>query len=147
MKIEAIKIINPDTQEPVAVEDWRRQENPARAEWVLIETDELRPFCLHKYLLAGGRFMTFGEALDEGNMLTIDQAVAVYVARFHGLKEAMDLIGGIGLRLNIWTCERDRGLCFAPVAHTASLRTGTCDYIKMTDYYQALCVTPYPIEI
>lgn len=107
MKIKTIKIINPDTKEPVSVEEWSKQQDPTRAEWVLIETDELRPFCLNKRLAGNGREYTFAEALEAGNRLTRAQALAIYDARYHGLVEAMKLIGGDDPCEWVWTCEAD----------------------------------------
>lgn len=107
MKIKSIQIINPATKEPISVEEWAKQQDPTRAEWVLIETDELRPFCLNKKLAGDGKDYTFNEALDAGNKLTRAQGLAIYDARYHGLVEAMALIGGEDPCEWVWTSEED----------------------------------------
>ena len=53
MQILSIQIIDPDTKAPVSLEDWKKESDPTRAEWILIETDELKPFLLHKKLADG----------------------------------------------------------------------------------------------
>lgn len=107
MKIIDIKIINPDTKAPVSLEDWKKESDPTRAEWILIETDELKPFLLHKKLADGGRSFTFDEALKAGNTLTRAQGLALHNAKYNGLREVLELIGGDPIRGWVWTCEAD----------------------------------------
>lgn len=107
MKIISIQIINPDTNAPVSVEDWKKDKKPTRAEWVVITTDELKPFKLHKKLASKGKFLDFREALEGGNTLTRAQGVALYNAEYNGLREAMVLIGGDPIPGLVWTCEED----------------------------------------
>ena len=108
MKILDIKIINPDTKAPVSLEDWKKESDPTRAEWILIETDELKPFLLYKKLADGGRSFTFDEALKAGNTLTRAQGLALYEAKYAAnINDILDLIGGDRIRGWIWTCEED----------------------------------------
>ena len=108
MKIIDIKIINPDTKAPVSLEDWKKESDPTRAEWILIETDELKPFFLHKKLADGGRSFTFDEALKAGNTLTRAQGLALYEAKYAAnINDILELIGGDRIRGWVWTCEED----------------------------------------
>lgn len=107
MKTLDIKIINPDTNTLVSVEDWRKEADPTRAEWIVITTDELKPFKLHKKLAADGKDLSFKDALEAGNTLTRAQGLALYNAKYNGLREALELIGGDPIRGWVWTCEAD----------------------------------------
>ena len=107
MKIIDIKIINPDTNALVSVEDWRKEADPTRAEWIVITTDELKPFKLHKKLAADGKALFFKDALEAGNTLTRAQGLVLYNAKYNGLREALELIGGDPIRGWVWTCEAD----------------------------------------
>ena len=108
MKVLDIKIINPDTKAPVSLEDWKKESDPTRAEWILIETDELKPFLLHKKLADGGRSFSFDEALKAGNTLTRAQGLALYEAKYTAnINDILDLIEGDRIRGWVWTCEED----------------------------------------
>ena len=108
MQILSIQIIDPDTKAPVSLEDWKKESDPTRAEWILIETDELKPFLLHKKLADSGRSFTFDEALKAGNILTRAQGLALYEARYAAnINDILDLIGGDRICGWVWTCEED----------------------------------------
>lgn len=107
MKIIDLKIINPNTNTLVSVENWRKEADPTRAEWIVITTDELKPFKLHKKLAADGKDLSFKDALEAGNTLTRAQGLALYNAKYNGLREALELIGGDPIRGWVWTCEAD----------------------------------------
>lgn len=107
MKTLSIQIINPDTNALVSVEDWRKEADPTRAEWIVITTDELKPFKLHKKLAADGKALSFKDALEAGNTLTRAQGLALYNAKYNGLREALEMIGGDPIRGWVWTCEAD----------------------------------------
>ena len=111
-----IYVINPDNNKPVSVEEWKKESDPTRAEFVAISVTggilvikkkrlrgsytfeeaekacaDLEPFCG-----AAFRSPTRKECLD------------IYDARFQGLDEAIELVGGYPIKRGwIWTCERD----------------------------------------
>lgn len=111
-----IYVINPDNNKPVSVEEWKKESDPTRAEFVAISVTggilvikkkrlpgsytfeeaekacaDLEPFCG-----AAFRSPTRKECLD------------IYDARFQGLDEAIELVGGYPIKsVWIWTCERD----------------------------------------
>ena len=112
-----IFIENPADQTLVAVEDWKKVENPQSAQLVIIQTSETTGIKIHKNQLAG-RF-EFKEAQEAAAGLkdfdeqgfrcpTRRECLDIYDARFQGLDEALELIGGERLDNNwIWTCEED----------------------------------------
>ena len=111
-----IYVINPDNNKPVSVEEWKKESDPTRAEFVAISITggilvikkkrlpgsytfegaekacaDLEPFCG-----AAFRSPTRKECLD------------IYDARFQCLDEAIELVGGHPIKSGwIWTCERD----------------------------------------
>lgn len=108
MKILDIQIIHPETGKPVSVEDWKKESDPTHAEWVLITTDELKPFKLHKNLAENGREFDFNEAIKAGNKLTRAQGIALYEAKnTAALNDILVLIGGDKIGRCVWTCEAD----------------------------------------
>lgn len=142
MQILSIRIINPDTKAPVSLEDWEKESDPTRAEWLLIETDELKPFLLHKKLADGGRSLTFDEALKAGNTLTRAQGLALYEARCAAnANDILDLIGGDRIRSWVWTCEEDSDPQFnAAGAWLVSLYGGYVNNITKTEGLQVRLV-------
>ena len=145
MKILDIKIINPDTKAPVSLEDWKKESDPTRAEWILIETDELKPFLLHKKLADGGRSFTFDEALKAGNTLTRAQGLALYEAKYAAnINDILDLIGGDRIRGWIWTCEEDSDpQSSAANAWFVNLNGGHVGYSTKTYGYQVRLVSAF----
>lgn len=142
MKTLSIQIINPDTNAPVSVEDWKKESDPTRAEWVLIITDELKPFKLHKKLACEGKSVSFNKALKAGNTLTRAQGLAVYNAIYNGLKEALNLIGGDPLRSWVWTCEADDDPQYsAPTAWYVGLYDGHVYLHTKTNGHQVRLVS------
>ena len=146
MKIKSIQIINPDTKEPVSVQEWAKQQDPTRAEWILIETDELKPFCVNKKLAGDGKDYTFAEALDAGNRLTRAQALAIYDARYNGLVEAMELIGGDDPCEWVWTCEADADAHYnASDAWFMRLSYGNVHNDDKSDRRQVRLISAFPL--
>ena len=145
MKIIDIKIINPDTKAPVSLEDWKKESNPTRAEWIFIETDELKPFLLHKKLADGGRSFTFDEALKAGNTLTRAQGLALYEAKYAAnINDILDLIGGDRIRGWVWTCEEDSDPQYnAAYAWFVYLRYGSVNGSTKTNGYQVRLVSAF----
>ena len=144
MKIIDIKIINPDTNALVSVEDWRKEADPTRAEWIVITTDELKPFKLHKKLAADGKALFFKDALEAGNTLTRAQGLALYNAKYNGLREALELIGGDPIRGWVWTCEADDDPQYnASYAWTVYLYSGSVANGTKTYGYQVRLVSAF----
>lgn len=121
MNIERIAIIDPSTGRPVSLEEWKKVENPTSAEKVLIETDELAPFCVSKTRIEGRK--TWQEAVEAGAP-TRAQALAIYDARFAGLDEALKLIGSDEAVEVTWTCDEDKDPNYATAAWIVHLTYG-----------------------
>ena len=143
MKILNISILNPDTNKPVSVEEWMKDSNPARAEWILIETDELKPFLLHKRLVADGKVFSFQDALKEGNLLTRAQGLALYEARQAGINELLSKIDGDTVRGWVWTCEEDSDPDYASHAWFVYLYYGLVGYSTKTNGNQVRLVSAF----
>lgn len=129
MNIERIAIIDPSTGRPVSLEDWKKVENPTSAEKVLIETDELAPFCVSKTRIEERK--TWQEAVEAGAP-TRAQALAIYDARFAGLDEALKLIGGDEAVEATWTCDEDKDPNYATYAWLVHLYYGDVYYSSKT---------------
>lgn len=140
MKIERIAIIDPATDRPVSLEDWKKVENPTSAEKVLIETDELAPFCVSKTRIEERK--TWQEAVEAGAP-TRAQALAIYDARFAGLDEALKLIGGDEAVEVTWTCDEDRDSNYAAYAWGVSLYLGLVDYDAMAAGFRVRPVSAF----
>lgn len=113
-------IINPDNNKPVPIEDWRKDENPTRAQLLAVETDDGHLLVLSKSYLSG--LHEFDEAQKtaaefkplEGVTFrcpTRKECIDLYDARFQGLDEAAKLTGGDFCNRGdgnwFWTAERD----------------------------------------
>lgn len=113
-------IINPDNNKPVPIEDWRKDENPTRAQLLAVETDDGHLLVLSKSYLPG--LHEFDEAQKaaadfkplEGVTFrcpTRKECIDLYDARFQGLDEAVKLTGGDFCNRTdgnwFWTAERD----------------------------------------
>ena len=143
MNIERIAIIDPSTGRPVSLEEWKKVEDPKIAEWILVETDELRPFLVGKNLLDGGKTMTWQEAVASGAAPTRAQALALYDARFAGLDEAIALLAGT-LPLEItWTRDEDKDPDYATYAWLVSLLTGFVITTSKTDGFRVRPVSAF----
>ena len=112
-----IFIENPADKTLVSVDDWKKVENPQSAQVVIIQTSETAGIKIHKKELAG-RY-DFREAQEAVTaVLDFDdtsfrcptrcECLDIYDARFQGLDEALEVIGGDKLDDHyIWTCESD----------------------------------------
>lgn len=121
-----IYVINPDNNKPVSVEEWKKESNPTRAEFVAISVTG-GILVIKKKRLPGN--YTFEEAEKAcadlepfcGSPLrnpTRKECIDIYDARFQGLDEAIELVGGDPIKMGwIWTCERDTDPRF--YVHTA----------------------------
>lgn len=119
-------IINPDNFQPVTIEDWRKDENPTRAELILIEREGLPGILMSKsYIMDDGKVKRFdfegaqkacadfhpkGAEGISFRAPTRKEHVDMYDARFLAdLDEAIKLTGGnfaTGIGAH-WTSERD----------------------------------------
>lgn len=110
-----IYVINPDNNNPVSVEEWKKESDPTRAEFVAISVTG-GILVIKKKRLPGN--YTFEEAEKACADLdpfcgaafrspTRKECIDIYDARFQGLDEALDLVGGDPIRGPFWTCERD----------------------------------------
>ena len=119
-------IINPDNFQPVTIEDWRKDENPTRAELLLIQRDDLPGILMSKsYIMEDGKVKRFtfegaqkacADFHPKGadglsfRAPTRKEHVDMYDARFLAdLDEAINLTGGnfaTGVGAH-WTSERD----------------------------------------
>ena len=111
-----IYVINPDNNKPVSVEEWKKESDPTRAEFVAISVTG-GILVIKKKRLPGS--YTFEEAekacADLGPFCgaafrspTRKECLDIYDARFQGLDEAIELVGGYPIKSGwIWTCERD----------------------------------------
>ena len=122
-------IINPDNNKPVPIEDWRKDENPTRAQLLAVETDDGHLLVLSKSYLPG--LHEFDEAQKtaadfkplEGVTFrcpTRKECIDLYDARFQGLDEAVKLTGGDFCNRTdgnwFWTAERDADPRYAYIA-------------------------------
>lgn len=102
-------IINPDNGQLVAAKDWRNEEQPKRANFVVIENNDGTRFMMSKNRIADGARMTFDDAKKKAaeaeidgysgfNLGSLDNWASVYEARFieddMDLDEVLKLIGG-----------------------------------------------------
>lgn len=111
-----IYVINPDNNKPVSVEEWKKESDPTRAEFVAISVTG-GILVIKKKRLPGN--YTFEEAEKACADLdpfcgaafrspTRKECIDIYDARFQGLDEAIELVGGDPIKRGwIWTCERD----------------------------------------
>ncbi len=136
MNIEKIAIIDPSTGRPVSLEEWKKVEDPKIAEWILVETDELRPFLVGKDLLDGGKVMTWHEAVASGAAPTRAQALALYDARFAGLDEAIALLAGTTPWEITWTRDEDKDPDYASSAWYVYMNSGHVYYSTKTNVYR-----------
>ena len=133
-------IINPDNNKPVPIEDWRKDENPTRAQLLAVETDDGHLLVLSKSYLPG--LHEFDEAQKaaadfkplEGVTFrcpTRKECIDLYDARFQGLDEAVKLTGGDFCNRTdgnwFWTAERDADPRYA---NGAWIFNGTYGYLN-----------------
>lgn len=102
-------IINPDNGQLVAAKDWRNEEQPKHANFIVIENNDGTRFMMSKKRIADGTRMTFDDAKKRAaeaeidgfsgfNLGSLDNWVSVYEARFieddMDLDDVLKLIGG-----------------------------------------------------
>lgn len=147
-------IINPDNNKPVPIEDWRKDENPTRAQLLAVETDDGHLLVLSKSYLPG--LHEFDEAQKaaadfkplEGVTFrcpTCKECIDLYDARFQGLDEAVKLTGGDFCNRTdgnwFWTAERDADPRYAFFAWYFSGSYGTLNFSHVNSAYRCQAVT------
>ena len=147
-------IINPDNNKPVPIEDWRKDENPTRAQLLAVETDDGHLLVLSKSYLPG--LHEFDEAQKaaadfkplEGVTFrcpTRKECIDLYDARFQGLDEAVKLTGGdFCSRTNcnwFWAAERDADPRYAYHAWSFNGNIGTLNATYVSSAYRCQAVT------
>lgn len=147
-------IINPDNNKPVHIEDWRKDENPTRAQLLAVETDDGHLLVLSKSYLPG--LHEFDEAQKtaadfkplEGVTFrcpTRKECIDLYDARFQGLDEAVKLTGGdFCNRMDgnwFWTAERDADPRYATNAWYFGGTNGNLNSYNVNDANRCQAVT------
>ena len=147
-------IINPDNNKPVPIEDWRKDENPTRAQLLAVETDDGHLLVLSKSYLPG--LHEFDEAQKtaadfkplEGVTFrcpTRKECIDLYDARFQGLDEAVKLTGGDFCNRTdgnwFWTAERDADPRYANSAWIFGGNYGTLFIINVFNAFRCQAVT------
>lgn len=111
---EKIFVLDPETDEFVPAAEWMKQENRERAEVVAIDTPYYR-IAFRKKFVGVGNFKK-AQQLAADVMIKEQQCRCprrnesnyIYDARFNGLDELMEAIGGDNLGdARWWTCEKD----------------------------------------
>ena len=115
-----ILILNPDTGVFVQLDEWKKEPDPTRAEVVAVDTPYYR-IAIHKKFV--GESLTFKKAQAAAAKVEIlgqqcrcprrNECTYIYDARFNGLDEALELIGGDPIKGWIWTCDEDADPEFA----------------------------------
>ena len=115
-----ILILNPDTGVFVKMDEWKKESDPTRAEVVAIDTPYYRIAIRKKFV---GESLTFKRAQKAAAEVEIlgqkcrcprrNECTYIYDARFNGLDEALELIGGDPIKGLIWTCDEDADPEFA----------------------------------
>lgn len=141
-----ILILNPDTREFVQLDEWRKEKDPTRAEVVAIDTPYYR-IAIHKNFV--GERMNFKTAQETAGTVEIlgqkcrcprrNESIYIYDARFNGLDDALDLIGGDSRSTIWWTCDEDADVEFARRygAIYAWFFSGTSGYLYITNVISA----------
>lgn len=111
---DKIFVLDPETNEFVPAAEWMKQENRERAEVVAIDTPFYR-IAFRKKFVGVGNFEK-AQQLAADVMIKEQQCRCprrnesnyIYDARFNGLDELMEAIGGDNLgEARWWTCEKD----------------------------------------
>lgn len=115
-----ILIVNPITLENVPLQEWKQSENPQSAELIVIKTED-KELYLSKCILperykfdeaqkAAAEFCPVRKPSQLGDFRnpTRKEAIDIYDARFAGLDEVIELLGGDSISGRwYWTSESD----------------------------------------
>lgn len=115
-----ILIVNPITLENVPLQEWKQSENPQSAELIVIKTEDKELYLLKRILPERYKFDEAQKAaaefcpvrkpsqLGDFRNPTRKEAIDIYDARFAGLDEAIELLGGDSISGHwYWTSESD----------------------------------------
>lgn len=109
-------IINPDTKQPVTIDEWRKDKNPTRANLVLLDLDGYKLLMAknhsekeYNWQDANKYAADFtADGFSGFRLRTRKENVDIYDCRFLGqLDETLKLIDGNANRGWSWGCERD----------------------------------------
>lgn len=109
-------IINPDTKQPVTIDEWRKDQNPTRANLVLLDLDGYKLLMAknhsekeYKWQDANKYAAEFtADGFSGFRLRTRKENIDIYDCRSIGqLDEALKLIDGNANRGWSWGCERD----------------------------------------
>lgn len=149
-------IINPDTKQPVTIDEWRKDQNPTRANLVLLDLDG------YKLLMAKNhseKEYNWQDANKYAAEFTVDgfsgfrlrtrkENVDIYDCRFLGqLDEALKLIDGNANHGWSWGCERDTDPAYSD--RGAWVFNGSYGNASYDNFYGANLAVPvalYPSE-
>lgn len=149
-------IINPDTKQPVTIDEWHKDKNPTRANLVLLDLDG------YKLLMAKNhseKEYNWQDANKYAAEFTADgfsgfrlrtrkENVDIYDCRFLGqLDETLKLIDGNANRGWSWSCERDTDPAYSD--RSAWFFNGHNGNANNSNFYNASLAVPvalYPSE-
>jgi len=109
-------IINPDTKQPVTIDEWRKDQNPTRANLVLLDLDGYKLLMAKNHSEKEYNWQDANKYAAEFSadgfsgfrLRTRKENIDIYDCRFIGqLDEALKLIKGNANRGWNWGCERD----------------------------------------
>lgn len=109
-------IINPDTKQPVTIDEWRKDQNPTRANLVLLDLDGYKLLMAKNHSEKEYNWQDANKYAAEFSadgfsgfrLRTRKENIDIYDCRFIGqLDEALKLIEGNANRGRSWGCERD----------------------------------------
>ena len=153
-----IYIVNPDTGKLVTIDDWRKEEDPTRAELIAIKREGLKTLLLAKDFVDGDKRFTFADAQKAAAQFVLEddpfgdklafrcptrkECIDIYDARFSGLDDARALLGGQSLKALFWTCDKDSDPEYtATTAWYFSGTTGTLSYSSVSTAPRCQAVT------
>lgn len=146
-----VGIVNPDTGDIVSVDEWKQDANPQRAEFIAV-FDEGLQYGLIVSKNPSESEMRFDEAQQYAAGLMFrgkpcrcpsrTECTFLYDARFAGMDDALQLIGGKPFTEWVWTREQDSDPKYSQ--HYAFFFHG--DYGNVNFYYKYATLTVRPVS-
>ena len=149
-------IINPDTKQPVTIDEWRKDKNPTRANLVLLDLDGYKLLMAknhsekeYNWQDANKYAADFtADGFSGFRLRTRKENVDIYDCRFLGqLDETLKLIDGNANRGWSWGCERDTDPAYSD--RGAWIFNGGYGNANVSSFCSALLALPvalYPSE-